>query len=69
MNPVMQISEPWLKIGFPGRPRHPIHAGGGVTPKREERFPEQTDIDVVEERGEPLRIPLPCGLPYAAQRL
>src|SRR5207244_6456081 len=25
--------------------------------------------DMVEERGEPLLLPLPCGLPYAVQRL
>ena len=27
------------------------------------------DRDVVEERGEPFLLPLPCGLPYALQRL
>jgi hypothetical protein len=26
-------------------------------------------IDMVEERSEPLLLPLPCGLPYAVQRL
>jgi site-specific DNA recombinase len=69
MDPVVQIDEPGLKISLPGRPCHPIHAGGRVTPKREERFPKQADIHMVQERGERLRLPLPCGLPYAVQRL
>ena len=30
---------------------------------------EQIDADVVQERGELLLLPLPCGLPYAIQRL
>jgi hypothetical protein len=69
MDPVVQISEPWLKIALVVLPRHSIHAGGRVTPEREKRFPEQADIEVVQERSELLRLPLPCGLPYAVQRL
>src|ERR1019366_34545 len=37
--------------------------------KRVERRPERIDTDMVEERGELFLLPLPCGLPYAAQRL
>jgi hypothetical protein len=37
--------------------------------EREERQPEQVDADVVEEYGELLLPPLPCGLSYAFQRL
>ena len=33
------------------------------------RFVEQVGADVVQERGELLLPPLPCGLPYALQRL
>jgi hypothetical protein len=33
-------------------PRYPVHCGGGIAFQREERFPEQLDADVVEERGE-----------------
>jgi hypothetical protein len=29
----------------------------------------RVDVDMVEKRGEPLLLPLPCGLPYAVQRL
>jgi hypothetical protein len=31
--------------------------------------PECIDVDVVEERGELFLLPLPCGVPYAVQRL
>jgi hypothetical protein len=50
-------------------PRYPIHAGGGFALKRVERRPERVSIDVVEERGELSLLPLPCGFPYAVQRL
>ena len=65
----MQISEVSVKVCFVGPPRHAVHTGGGVTLEREKRRPEQVDVDVVEERGEPLLLPLLCGLPYAFQRL
>lgn len=42
---------------------------GGIAFEREERQPERRDVDVVEERGEPLLLSLPCGLPYALQQL
>src|SRR5258708_31431918 len=65
----MQISEVSVKVCFVSSPRQPVHAGGGVAFEREERQPERCDIDVVEERGKPLLLSLPCGLPYAFQRL
>src|SRR5258707_14463279 len=65
----MQISEVSVKVCFVSSPRHPVHTGGGVAFEREERQPERCDIDVVEERGKPLLLSLPCGLPYAFQRL
>ena len=42
---------------------------GKSTIKRVKRRPERVGIDVVEERGELSLLPLPCGLPYAVQRL
>ena len=48
---------------------HPVHAGSGLALKRVKRRPERIDTDMVEERGELFLLPLPCGLPYAAQRL
>ena len=50
-------------------PRYAIHAGGGFALKRVKRRPERVGIDVVEERGELSLLPLPCGFPYAVQRL
>jgi hypothetical protein len=65
----MQILDPEFEIRLVVVPRHTIHAGGGFTLKRVERRPERIDTDMVEERGELFLLPLPCGLPYAAQRL
>src|SRR6185436_12546988 len=65
----MQISEVSVKVCFVGLPRQPVHTGGGVTLEREKCHPQQVDVDVVEERCEPLLLPLPCGLSYALQRL
>src|SRR5713101_5260808 len=58
-----------VKVCFVGRPRQSIHPGGGIAFEREERHPQAVDADVVEECSEPLLLPLPCGLPYALQRL
>jgi hypothetical protein len=69
MNPLMQISEVSVKVCFVGRPRQSVHAGGGIAFEREERRPKAVDADVVEERCEPLLLPLPSSLPYALQRL
>jgi hypothetical protein len=65
----MQISEVSVKVCFVGPPRQPVHARCGIAFEREERFPEQIDAEMVEERGEPLLLPEPCGLPYAVERL
>src|SRR5258708_10430704 len=65
----MQILDPEFEVRIVVVPRHTIHAGGGFTLKRVERRPERIDTDMVEERGELFLLPLPCGLPYAAQRL
>ena len=50
-------------------PCHPVDTGGGFAFERIERRRERVDVDMVEKRGEPLLLPLPCGLPYAGQRL
>jgi hypothetical protein len=65
----MQISEVSFKVYFVGLPRQPVHARCGIAFEREERLPEQIDAEMVEERGEPLLLPEPCGLPYAVERL
>src|ERR1700746_232680 len=69
MNPLVQISEVSVKACFVGRPRQSIHPGGGIAFEREERHLQANDADVVEERSEPLLLPMPCGLLCALQRL
>ena len=69
MDPIVEIHEPKLDLHFVVLPRHAIHASGGPALERQERRPEHVDVDVVQERGEPFRLPLPRGLPYAPQRL
>ena len=58
-----------LEIRLVVLPCHPIHTGGGFAFERIERRFQGVDIDMVEKRGEPFPLPLPCGLPYAAQPL
>src|ERR1700756_407384 len=62
-----------LEIGLEVRlvvlPCPPVHARGGLALKREERRPQCVDVEMVEKRSEPLFLPVPCRLPYAAQRL
>ena len=65
----LQSLEPRLEVRLVVLPCHAVHAGGGFALERVERRPERVDVDVVEKRGEPLLLPLPCGLPYAVQRL
>src|SRR5260370_28251624 len=69
MYPLVQISEVSVKVCFVGWPCQSVHAGGSFALERPECFPKQIDADVVEERSEPLLLPLPRGLPYARQRL
>ena len=69
MNPIAQVFDPAIEIGFVVLPRHPVDARSHVPLQREERGTEHCGVDVVEERGQPLLPPLLCGLPYALQRL
>src|SRR4051812_22259069 len=69
MDTVVQILEPGLEICLVVLPSQPVHSRRGVPLKIEERHAEQIEADVVEERGEPFLLSLPCGLPYAVQRL
>ena len=69
MDPSVQILEPELEIRLVVLPRDAIHPGGGFALQRVERRLQGIDIDVVEKRGEPLLLSLPCCLSYAVQRL
>ena len=40
-----------------------------LAPERQERVTKRIDGDMVQQRGERLLLPLPCGLPYAFQPL
>jgi hypothetical protein len=65
----MQILDIAFEFCLVVLPRQPIHAGGCVPRQRAERLLHQFGRDVVEERGEPLLLPFPCGFAYAFQRL
>ncbi len=69
VDPRVQILNPAIKVSLVGPPCEPVHTGSGVPLEREERGPEHGRVEMVEERREPLRLPLSCSLPYACQRL
>ena len=69
MNPSMQILDAILEVRLVVLPHQPVHTGGGIALEREERGPEQVGGEVVEERGEPFLLLMPCGLPYTVQSL
>src|SRR6476660_8609261 len=69
VDPSVQIRKPRLQICLEVLPCHTIHAGGCFALKRVESQPERVCVDMVEKRGEPLLLPLPCGLPYAIKLL
>ena len=65
----MEILEIALEVRLVVLPGHPVDSSGGFAFERVESCRERVDVDMVEKRGEPLLLPLPCGLPYAVQRL
>lgn len=65
----VQHRDPAIEVLLVIRPRLAVDAGCCVAPDGVEGSPEHRRIDVVEERGELLRLLVPCGLPYAVQRL
>src|SRR5918996_563878 len=69
MDPCVQVLDPMVEVRGVGPPCQPIHAGGGLAPESEERRPQHLGAEMVEERGEPFLPSVPCGLPYALQRL
>src|ERR1700730_13743517 len=69
MDPSMEVLEIAPEVRLVGLPCHPVHAGGSFAFERIERRPKRVDVRMMEKRGEPLLLPLPCVLPYAVQRL
>ena len=65
----MQVLDPTIEVLLVGLPRHAVDARRGVTFHRIKRRSQHLGVDMVQERGELLLLPLPCGLPYAFQRL
>ena len=65
----VEILEVALEVHFVVLPSHPVDSSGSPAFERVEGCPERFGVDMVEKRGEPLLLPLPCGLPYAVQRL
>src|SRR6266851_2024221 len=64
MDPIPQIFDLAIEIGFVVPPRHPVDTRSCVPLQCEERGAEHCGVEVVEERGEPFLPPLLCGLPY-----
>jgi len=69
VDPPVEVLEIPPEVRLVVLPCHPVDTGGGFAFERVERRPERVDVDMVEKRGEPLLLPLPCSLPYAVQRL
>jgi hypothetical protein len=69
MDPIAQIFDPAIEIGFVVLPPHPVDTRSRVPLQCEKRGAKHCWVEVVEERGEPLPPSLLCGLPYALQRL
>ncbi len=65
----MQVLEIALEVLLVVLPCHTVHARCGIGLEFSECLFEQVDVDMVQERGELLPLPLPCCLPYALQRL
>jgi hypothetical protein len=63
----VQVLEIAIEVPLVVPPRQAVHTGCSIHLEFGERLPEQLDVDMVEERGEPFFLPLPCCLPYALQ--
>jgi hypothetical protein len=69
MDASMQVLKIALKVLLVIPTCQPIHSSCGIFLEFRECLCEMVNTDVMEERGELLLLPLPCGLPYALQRL
>jgi hypothetical protein len=69
VDPIVQVFDIAIEVCLVVLPRQAVHPGRSVLLDFEKRQPEQSDTDVVEERGELFLLPLLRSLPYASQRL
>ena len=65
----MQVRDLAIEVLLVGPPRQTIHSGCGILLEVEECLFEVLSVDVVQERGELLLLPLTCYSSYAIQRL
>jgi hypothetical protein len=65
----MQTLEVFFQSCLVVPPRQAVHSGRRIAFERKERLPKPIDRDVVQKRGEPFLLPLPCSLPYTFQPL
>src|SRR5712671_1918379 len=63
----VQVPEFLLKPRPVLLPRRPIHSGGRLSLQPEVGLPQQIDVDMVEQRGEPLLLVQFCRCPYTVQ--
>jgi hypothetical protein len=68
VNTGVQIPKVLFEILPVVHPHHPIHPRRGLGLKRPVRRPRTVDLDVVQERGEPCLLLLPCDSAHAIQR-
>jgi hypothetical protein len=65
----VKVIDPAIEVLLVIRPYLAVDTWSRVAPDGEECGPQHRRVDMVEERCELLLLPLPCGLPYAFQRL
>ncbi len=69
VDPRVQVCEPSPQVRLVLLPPHAVDPGRGVFGYTSKRRLQGFGRDVMQQRGEPLLLVTPCGLPYALQRL
>ena len=69
MDPSVQVLDPTIEVRLVVLPSQPIDPGRRISLEGEECRPKHRNTEMVEERGQPLLLSLPCDLSYAFQRL
>ena len=67
MDPVVQIAKVRLEIRPVVPPRHAVHPRRGLRADRPIRRPQAINVNMVQQRGEPRVLVLPCRLAHASQ--
>src|SRR5260370_12102178 len=69
MYSTVQIVESIFQSGFILLPSHAIDSRRSLTLQNVEALAEESDVEVVEQSGEPFLLPFSCCLPHTAQSL